>query len=558
MTADRRRNAAIWYAQDGFDPTAKGINGRRVAGESFLRGYMLHADAEEFVTLVHTPADAEAFRSQAQALRPDLPVRGVALQVPHRIAPLGTVSYAGPNFDAECWRRAPYGQAAYSICGITHTTSTTAVMQGFFDLRMSPQAEWDAVICTSNAVRASVLAQMDLIDAHIRARFGATPPPRPQLPVLPLGIHTADFQPDAAAGKALRKSLGAGPGDVVFTTISRLSPHAKFDPLPVYLALRAAQAELAPGKRLFLVLCGIFREDYARKVFEEGAARLMPDVGLLITDGADPAARKAALSGADVFLFMIDNIQETFGLAPIEAMAAGLPVLVSDWDGMKDTVTPEVGFRITTRTLRAERTAHEALRYQGRVDNALQYGAAVSAMTEVDVAEMARRMVDLAENPDLRKKMGAAGRLRAAEYDWRGIIPRMQDIWADLAARRERGMAGARRYPAAALPVAPSPFGLFASYPTEQIGFAAGRYVAADLGTRPDIAATLALRDYGALKRIFESAAHIGAVHAAIVAGGAAGADRAAVEAVTGLGALTVERILIWLLKYDFIRRATG
>ena len=44
-----------------------------------------------------------------------------------------------------------------------------------------------------------------------------------------------------------------------------------------------------------------------------------------------------------------DNMQETFGLTPIEAMAAGLPSVVSDWDGYRDTVQHrEHGFRIPT------------------------------------------------------------------------------------------------------------------------------------------------------------------------------------------------------------------
>ena len=125
---------------------------------------------------------------------------------------------------------------AWALCGITHTTSTHAVMQGFFDLRAAPVQPWDAVICTSRSVHASVSYQMDLIDEHLRAHLRAVPPPRPMLPVIPLGIHAADFEPDAAAGAALRARLGAGPNDVVFTTIARLTPHEKFDPLPIYLA----------------------------------------------------------------------------------------------------------------------------------------------------------------------------------------------------------------------------------------------------------------------------------------------------------------------------------
>jgi glycosyltransferase involved in cell wall biosynthesis len=44
-----------------------------------------------------------------------------------------------------------------------------------------------------------------------------------------------------------------------------------------------------------------------------------------------------------------DNIQETFGIVPIEAMAAGLPVVVLDWDGYKNTVRDGIdGFRVPT------------------------------------------------------------------------------------------------------------------------------------------------------------------------------------------------------------------
>ena len=190
MSAER--NAAIWYAQDGFDPAAKGINGRRVAGESFLKGFLRHADVEEFVLLSHGAGEIEPVKALAAELRPGKPVRHAPLLRPNTIAPVQTVFFPSPNYIRKAGGVRPMAPAAWSICGITHTTSTHAVMQGFFDLRMAPVTDWDAVICTSQSVLASVSYQMDRIDEHIRAHLKAD----------------ATAAPDAAGdpvGRALRR-----------------------------------------------------------------------------------------------------------------------------------------------------------------------------------------------------------------------------------------------------------------------------------------------------------------------------------------------------------------
>lgn len=552
----RPQNAAIWYAQDGFDPKAKGINGRRVAGESFLRGFLRHADVEEFVFLSKNVEEVDPVKDLAATLRPGVPVRAVSLMRPTAIAPVETVFYPSPNYSGEAWRRAPYGTGAYALSGITHTTSTQAVMEGWLNLRVSPVAEWDAVICTSRSVQSSVSFQLDLIDRHLKHQLNATLRPRPLLPVIPLGIHCEDFTPDAAAGKALRARLGAAENDVVFTTIARLTPHEKFDPLPIYLAMQAAQTQLGKGQKLHIAFCGVFREDYSRKIFEEGARRLMPDVGFALMDGANPVERRQVLSGADVFMFLIDNIQETFGLAPIEGMAAGLPLLVSDWDGMKDTVTPDVGFRITSRTLPGPHLAQEGLRYQGGYDSYVQYCSTTSAMTEIDMGELKARILDLAQNPGLRRKMGAAGQARArSTYDWAQIVPQMQALWTEQQARRKAADAKPVRYGADVLPVGPSPTALFGSYPSEFAQFAGKRLMATDLNGRLGVEETLDLRDYAGVKRIFAPKAQVLAVLQAITAAGAAGADLAESAKALALPPHLVERVVMWLLKYDFVRR---
>ena len=46
---------------------------------------------------------------------------------------------------------------------------------------------------------------------------------------------------------------------------------------------------------------------------------------------------------------LVDNPQETFGLAVAEAMAAGVPLVVSDWNGYRDLVRDGIdGFRVPT------------------------------------------------------------------------------------------------------------------------------------------------------------------------------------------------------------------
>ena len=48
--------------------------------------------------------------------------------------------------------------------------------------------------------------------------------------------------------------------------------------------------------------------------------------------------RKLALAAADLFCSPADNLQETFGLSVLEAMASSLPVVASDWNGYRDLV----------------------------------------------------------------------------------------------------------------------------------------------------------------------------------------------------------------------------
>ncbi len=546
MSADR--NAAIWFAPDGFDPK-KGVNGRRMAGESFIRGFFRHAAVDEVVGLTYGLGDAAAFETMARESGVTGKVRTERMDDMRSIAPVGTVYFSGPNYAPETWRRELWGATRYSLCGITHTISTKAVMEGFWHLRAAPQMEWDAVICTSRAVHAALTVQFDLIDAHLKRRFGGVPP-RPQMPVLPLGIDCADFAPDPAAGAALRARLGIAEGDIVATIVARMSPHEKFDPLPVYMALQQAQA--GTGRKLHLLLYGNFPDGYSERVFKSAAPKLMPDVGFHHLPHEGAALRRAALSAGQMFLFPIDNLQESFGLAPVEGMAAGLPVVASDWDGIRDTVDDASGFRVPTLGGRAEHATIYGLRHAGGTDNYVQYLSQNSAMTELSVAKMAEAVRALMLNPDLRARMGAAARARATGvFDWSVVIPQMQDLFAELSAIRKAADAAA--HPAISphrMPVAPSPMVIFDSFPTAHLPKESlRRYAAKPVAV--GVAEVWALRDYAKTGREFEPLVLIEKVMAGVA--GTEGVTAGELAALLQIPVTRVERCLLWLMKYDFI-----
>ena len=57
---DPKRNAAIYYLEDGFNPQ-NGLNGRRMAGQSFLKGFFDHVDVDEFIAMSNTKKQPETF-----------------------------------------------------------------------------------------------------------------------------------------------------------------------------------------------------------------------------------------------------------------------------------------------------------------------------------------------------------------------------------------------------------------------------------------------------------------------------------------------------------------
>lgn len=259
------------------------------------------------------------------------------------------------------------------------------------------------------------------------------------------------------------------------------------------------------GKRIALILSGWSPNDTIATAFRTGAEQFAPDVRTFFLEGRDPTLRARAWAASDIFISLSDNIQETFGLTPIEAMAAGLPVVVSDWDGYRDTVRHEVdGFRVRTLAPADGMGLALARALEARSITYDQYCWATAAAIAVDIPAAAEAVVALVENPDLRRRMGQAGQQRAREvYDWPVVYRQYQALWGDLNARRRAALADPdlRRWIEAAPNVAPTrldPFHAFGHYPTETIA-PQTRLALAPGSTRADLKAALDHTMFGAL-----------------------------------------------------------
>lgn len=430
--------------------------GRAAAGEAFFAALRRHAWAP--IGLAGSPDMAAQL---AEAVPGPVPVQPLG---PRDQGRYGTLFVAGPGLETPAWNRTGAGATAYSICGITHTTATLTVYDALARLPLAPVRPWDAVICTSRAVRDMVARLVEGQTEWLRANLGATRITLPQFPVIPLGVDTAACAFTADDRAAARQALGLADDEVAILYLGRLSYSNKAHPLPLYQAMARLAAE---GRRVVLLECGWYPNPTIRRAYDQARATLCPDTPWQLLDGGDPRVRRRAWAAADIFVSLPDSLQETFGLTPVEAMAAGLPVVVSDWDGYRDTVRDGVdGFRIPTVTP-AGATAEDLMdAYDGDRLHYQEYLAAVGQFVAVDIGATVRALAALCDDADLRRQMGEHGRMRAqAVFDWAVVLEKYRELWADLAERR----LGAEPEGPVRSPVRPDPFETFDAWPTRRL-----------------------------------------------------------------------------------------
>jgi glycosyltransferase involved in cell wall biosynthesis len=382
-------------------------------------------------------------------------------------AQAGALLRGQPYLHELAWlRRRAGGDRAFSLIGLIHTLAPPAIRELISHAMTAPVQPWDALICTSPAVRQAMQQMFDAYGDHLGERMRGIRPPQPQLPVVPLGVKGETYarladRPEVRA--ALRAELGLAEEDVLVLWVGRLSYYEKAFPQPMFRAVQ--QAATSTGAKVAFVLAGWFPGEADRSLYEEAARAHAPDVMVRFMDGNDVERVGALWAASDIFLSLVDNIQETFGLTPLEAMAAGRPVVASDWDGYRFTVRDGVeGFLIPTlMPAGGGLGANMALRHVFEVQSYQAYAGAFAQHTAVHPGRAAEALARLIADPELRRRMGAAGRARIREaFDWPVVARQLNALVDDLAQRRAAAIDLGSRH--RLNPVKGDPFADFAGF----------------------------------------------------------------------------------------------
>ncbi|WNE95667.1 glycosyltransferase [Streptomyces luomodiensis] len=242
------------------------------------------------------------------------------------------------------------------------------------------------------ALRARYLAAERLgsatvaVSAAVADRLRDLGVPNPRIHLVPNGIDARHFHFEPTARAAARARLGIPERAFVVGGVGRLVADKRFD-----AAVRAVAD--VPGARLLLVGDGPERpalEDLAARLGVADRVRLLGERDGAVAPADDrPAGLPGLLAAMDVLVS--PSVEEAFGLAALEALAAGLPVL--------HTVCPALDELPAGAAPGARRIAPgpaalaDALRRQAAA-GPLRYPVP-DALDRYDIARAARRLMDL-------------------------------------------------------------------------------------------------------------------------------------------------------------------
>jgi glycosyltransferase involved in cell wall biosynthesis len=423
------------------DATAAPIYGRAVAIADTVRALCCHAAAHELVLLQGTGGESPAWPAELRPLAGNahlslLPLS--SLKQPSGLDRLDAFHDPDRAFDEALALRARYAARWVPITATLHVASyAQSFSQVLLPALLQEAGPCDALVCTSRALRRAVEELLAAAAERLARRLAApAPQARFQLPVIPFGVDTERFRPRDRS--QARRALGWREQGRVLLWLGRISVRDKAD-LALLIRCLARLRQHSECQDVRLVLAGWGAAPDLERLRALAAVYGVAEAVLQVP--APLEQRHLLYSAADLFVSPVDSAQETFGLAPLEALASGLPQVVSDWNGYRDTVQHgETGWRVPTTLVPLAglvEDASDSLSEEAWLDH-LYWGQSV-AVDEEAWLDATRQLLT---QPALHARFSEASRARALSiYAWPKIAAEYFRLWAALAeiAREQPG-----------------------------------------------------------------------------------------------------------------------
>jgi alpha-maltose-1-phosphate synthase len=547
---------AIVYSKNAFEVTKESAFTHRMVRHDFLRALCRSGSANTVACYTRSSTD---FADFARLVGHWTGQAREAIWLPadhgHTLDSAACLMHLDPQLASFAWRRRIRDSRAYSLCGVAHRHFHGQVVEDLGALLIGPVQQWDALVCTSEGQRTAVRALLESWADYLASRIGSRPVLPIQMPIIPMGVDWKEMQPPTnykARRKACRQRWQVTNDQVVVLCAGQLSFHTRANPHPLFVAVREARQRT--GKDVRVVLAGEFGNDSIRQAYFSAWNQTCPGVPLVLTTWHENKDWSEIWWGADVFASLNDNVPNTTDLTLLQAMAAGLPVLVSDWDGSREVVRHGVdGFRVPTKTPGLGSGNELARRYVLGMDSYDRFVGQASGLVAVDREGATKVLTKFVEDPKLRMRMGEAARNRAREFDWGQVIHRYEELWRELQVlRQEAPETGARGANEPFHPLRQDPLGLCNGSGTNNLTDG-DRLVA----IAPDfLHAALALDVLNVARPVLASPQQCQRILKSLQE-----KERTAGELLQGLSgesAMVARRTLVWMYKAGLIRIRSG
>lgn len=245
---------------------------------------------------------------------------------------------------------------------------------------------------------------------------------------IPLGVDIEFFKP--LDKQEARTRFGIDPAEFVFLSFGRLSPSDKVDLMPILRGFRRVVDATQLERQTRLIITGSDGNGRYTDILQQLAQDLGLQKHVTILRNFNAGERPSLYSLADVFLGLSDTPSESFGLAVIEALCCGIPIVAAEWNGYKESVKDGVnGF--TVPVLWSDQLDHLDVL---QLLTTWTQGSLVEAQSvAIDIDSLVETMIKCALAPPMMLEGLSRAALHARDiYSWGVVIRQYEELWRTL------------------------------------------------------------------------------------------------------------------------------